>query len=291
MLFKSKLLVALAVLSFLWIDNSWAKSSKNVSKDPLILEPAAYLVKDLDSGRILFSKNPEIKRPVASLTKLMTAYVYLKNKDSAYRSISINPSEDVDVIKHTRTSLKVRAVYDVQELFYLAMVNSNNNATYALSRSIKGLNREDFVREMNFSAKYLKMKNSYFEEPTGLSKKNTSTAKDLMNLVESTFRIEELNQVASVSRVLSLGSEGSSRYFKNTNFLVTTRKQPLLLSKTGYTREAGFNVLFVTEPSSCGNKKYAFVVLGAVNKESRKFFVEQKLRKLNCLVEQRVIRS
>lgn len=282
MLFKTKLLVALFVLSFLWVGGVDAASKKQ-AKAPLIKEPAAFLIKNLDNGVLIDSKNAHTKRSVASLTKLMAAYVFLTHKDKALKYVSINSYEDVDRIKHTRTSLKTEAMYDVQELFYLSMVNSNNNATFALSRSIQGMSREEFVREMNFSAKYLKMKNSFFREPTGLSGENVSTASDLMKLVEKTYLMPEINEVASVPRVVSLGSEGSARHFKNTNFLVTARKQPLLLSKTGYTREAGFNLVFVTDPSACNGRRYAFVVLGAVNKESRKVFVESKLRELNCL--------
>ncbi|MBN9127168.1 MAG: serine hydrolase, partial [Nitrosospira sp.] len=149
----------------------------------LHLRSHAALILDAEHGRILFSKNPDNIVPIASITKLMTAIVVLDAKLPLKEGVVIEQA-DVDVIKNTRSRLRVGTRLSRYDLLRLALMSSENRAAAALGRAYPG-GINAFVEAMNNKAFELGMGNSYFVDSTGLNRKNVSTARDLAKLVEA----------------------------------------------------------------------------------------------------------
>src|SRR5690625_7025410 len=157
--------------------------------------PAANLhsqvayVYDLDQQEALYEKNSDLVRPIASITKVMTAMVVLDAQQDLDELIEITQA-DIDSLKHTRSRLRVGSKLSRAELVHLALLSSENRAASALGRNYPG-GLPAFVRAMNEKARALGMRYTLFVEQTGLYSVNLYTALDiaimLMAEVENTL--------------------------------------------------------------------------------------------------------
>jgi D-alanyl-D-alanine carboxypeptidase/D-alanyl-D-alanine endopeptidase (penicillin-binding protein 7) len=116
-------------------------------------------------------------------------------------------------------------------------MSSDNRAAHALARSYPG-GLENFRLAVRNKAMALQMRRTNIEEPTGLSPNNTSTASDLARLAMAASSYPEIEQITTVSNDL-IDVDGRSTHYHNTNKLVADKNWSILLSKTGFTREAG----------------------------------------------------
>jgi len=202
----------------------------------LALRSASALVLDQNTGATMFGKNAEAVLPIASITKLMTAMVVLDARLPMDESIAIT-EEDVDTLKGTRSRLKVGARFTREELLRLALMASENRAASALSRAYPG-GAGAFLAAMNRKAAELGMRDSRFEDPTGLTRANVSTAQDLVKLVATSYRYPEIREYSTAQRY-EVRINGREQSFRNTNLLVKNGGWQIGLSKTGYISEAG----------------------------------------------------
>jgi serine-type D-Ala-D-Ala endopeptidase (penicillin-binding protein 7) len=145
------------------------------------LKSSAALVIDQAGGRPLFSKNTDSVVPIASITKLMTAMVVIDAGLPLNEKIVITEA-DKDLIKGTRSRLRIGTALTRRELMQLALMASENRAAEALTRVFPG-GTPGFVAAMNQKAMELGMWRSRFVDGTGLSSDNVSTARDLTKLV------------------------------------------------------------------------------------------------------------
>ncbi|WP_157572445.1 serine hydrolase [Nevskia soli] len=203
----------------------------------LSLKSFAVLVVDQDTGEALISKNADVVVPIASLTKLMTALVVLDAHQPMDEILEIG-NDDVDREKHTRSRLVVGTRLSRSDMLLLALMSSENRAAMALSRSYPG-GRTAFIAKMNAKARALGMNSSHFADPAGLSSETTSTARDLMRLVNAA-------DAQPVIRDDSTQTDGTvlvrrhQMTFVNTNRMVrNNRDWDIELQKTGFTNEAG----------------------------------------------------
>lgn len=202
----------------------------------LALYSASALVVDQNSGQALVEKQPDLVVPIASISKLMTAMVVLDAKLDLQDVIAIG-EEDVDGLKGTRSRLPVGTTMTRETAMLLALMSSENRAAHALGRHYPG-GMPAFVQAMNKKAHALGMYNSSFEEPTGLSSNNVSTAHDLARMVAAAARYPEIRQ-ASTTAEAKVELNGRIRDFHNTNALVRSDNWEIGVSKTGYISEAG----------------------------------------------------
>jgi len=191
---------------------------------------------DEESGRILFEKNASDIVPIASLTKLMTAMVVLDSQPDMDQLITIL-DEDVDTIKFSSSRVPVGATFSRRTLLELALMSSDNRAAHALARSFPG-GMPQFRLAVRNKALALQLHRTNIEEPTGLSPNNTSTASDLAKLAMAAAKYPEIEQITTVSGDL-IDVGGQRRQYHNTNRLVSNKNWNILLSKTGFTNEAG----------------------------------------------------
>jgi D-alanyl-D-alanine endopeptidase (penicillin-binding protein 7) len=202
----------------------------------LALQSSAALVLDQTTGAVLFEKNPSAILPIASITKLMTAMVVLDAKPDLTETLAIS-EQDVDILKGTRSRLKVGTHLVREEMLRLALMSSENRAAAALSRNYPG-GREAFISAMNQKAQALGLVDTRFQDPTGLTAANVSSPRDLAKMVDAAHQYPLIREFSTTSEG-EFNIAGRTQQFRNTNTLVKNPTWEIGLSKTGYINEAG----------------------------------------------------
>jgi len=200
------------------------------------LKSASALVVDQETGEILLGKNPESKLPIASLTKLMTAIVTLDAELDPEEPITISKA-DVDRLRGSHSRLQVGTTLTRDDMLHLALMASENRAASAISNAYPG-GKDSCVLAMNLKAQLLGMPGTRFEDGTGLSGRNVSTAQDLAKLVQAAHAYPKIRDyTTSPSYQVKIGRRMVR--FGNTNNLTRSSRWDIGLSKTGYIAEAG----------------------------------------------------
>jgi D-alanyl-D-alanine endopeptidase (penicillin-binding protein 7) len=196
------------------------------------------IVVNQNTGEVIYEKKADARASIASLTKLMTAMVVLDSGMDLNKKITLTKA-DIDRVKRTTSRLPIGAKLSRYELLKAALISSDNRAAFALSRSYPS-GRKGFINAMNVKAIQLGMQNSQFRDPTGLDKRNISTAKDLLKLVRAAYQYSVIRELTTTpSESIKIGNKRNSIGFNNTNPLVRKGLWDIGLSKTGFIREAG----------------------------------------------------
>jgi len=233
------------------------------SSDELSLRSSVAYVIDQDTQEVLFSKNDNAVLPIASITKLMTGLVILEANLSMDESITIT-TEDIDTEKGSSSRLRPGVTLTRGELLQLALMSSENRAAHALGRTYpQGL--PAFVAQMNAKAKQLGMHDTKYAEPTGLSSRNQSSAKDLATLVAVAANDSTMREL-STSEGMDVDVGSRTLKYKSTNRLVTNPNWSIDLQKTGYIAEAGQCLVM---QAKIAGRKLVMVFLDSAGKFSR----------------------
>lgn len=206
----------------------------NVTREEVVTEYASDLV-----------------RPIASVTKLMTALIVVTGSDSLIEKIPYGRS------KRTR-----------EELLYLMMVKSDNLAAESLARSYRG-GRDNFIIQMNLKAYELGMFNTFYDDPSGLSKMNRSTAKDLTLLLCHAHLFNKIVEISSTASYTITEQSKKKKYrtvtINNTNINLLKDYREIEISKTGFTNPAGKCLAMFLNKNG---EKFVIVILGEHNTKS-----------------------
>jgi D-alanyl-D-alanine endopeptidase (penicillin-binding protein 7) len=231
--------------------------------DSLDLKSSVALVIDQDTSEVLFSKNDKAVLPIASLTKLMTGLVLSEARLPMNEIITIS-QDDVDTEKGSSSRLKVGTELSRGELLHLALMSSENRAAHALGRSYPG-GLPVFVGLMNAKARLIGMNDTNYAEPTGLSSKNQSSARDLAKLVKVAYGDPILRELStSPAHQVAVGNR--TLQYNNTNRLVKNPLWDIGLQKTGYITEAGQCLVM---QAKVAGRKLIMVFLDSAGKLSR----------------------
>ncbi len=225
------------------------------------LAARSALVYDTRSSRFLYSKNPEERLPIASLTKLMTAIVVLENLD--LDGIIIVSKESVKVDEEKQT-LYLDERIKVKELFKMMLIESSNDAAYALKlyASSSGI---DLVDLMNKKAIELGMNNSIFHDPAGLNDNALSTSDDLIKLVRYSLKFDELWATLGEKTASVYSIDGKIGHTVNSTNQLLGVIPDIVGGKTGYTEKAlGCMALLVDVSGK--NDKLISIVLGSTER-------------------------
>ncbi|MBL8030589.1 MAG: D-alanyl-D-alanine carboxypeptidase [Candidatus Doudnabacteria bacterium] len=226
-----------------------------------VKESEAYIVIDKKTNEVMLSKNENLLWTPASLTKLMTAMVFLDSKTMLSKKVAMKKEDEVG---GSRLYTKTGVQYKASDLFHASLIASNNNATNALARST-GYSREKFVGLMNKKAAELGAGQTKFFEPTGIDPKNLTTASDFAKIINAAFADPYIGQVVK-KNAYSFTAVNSKTYKHNlvtTNKLLGDGQVGALGGKTGYLEESKYNFATITK-DGFGNE-YIIVVLGAEN--------------------------
>jgi D-alanyl-D-alanine endopeptidase (penicillin-binding protein 7) len=203
-----------------------------------LLKSSGALVLDPATGQTLFAKNADEVTPIASITKVMTAMVVLDAKLALEEPIQIT-SEDIDLLKNTRSRLPIGSHFRRDDLMRLALMASDNRAASALGRNYPG-GLAAFVDAMNAKARVLGMNHTHYVDSSGLSPGNVSSAQDLGKLVAEASKYDLIREYSTTEAVnVTLPDSKRKLAFVNTNRLVGGSDWQIGLSKTGYISEAG----------------------------------------------------
>ena len=211
-----------------------AKEKKSAGR--LAVHSGTALVVDQSGGDALFQKNANAIVPIASITKLMTAMVALDSAPNLQAPITIS-DDDVDYLRGSRSRLNVGSVLTRETALLLALMSSENRAAHALARFYPG-GMSAFLTAMNIKAQALGMRDTRFEDPTGLTSSNVSTAYDLARMVTAAYRYPLIRELSTMSEA-KVEISGRELVYRNTNPLVKNMAWDVGLSKTGYIHEAG----------------------------------------------------
>ena len=235
-------------------------SNFEISQTPILeidAESAISIESNLeDSNKIIFEKAGNIKLPIASLTKLMTAIVVLDNYNL---QDNILVSGDANLQAPMKQDIKQGETLTVENLLRIMIVGSSNKSAYALAEGGRGkIGVKEFIDLMNKKAGSLGLKNTFFADPTGLSSENISTASDLAKLAE--YILINYPEIAEISRIEELYVPEFGK-ISNTDLLLGEVPE-IVCSKTGFTLAAkGCLLVVLNKPGS--NNYLINVVLGA----------------------------
>lgn len=225
-------------------------------------------VLDIDSNTVLWQKNADEQRSIASITKLMTMLVFLEHNKNWDHEITMEASDEVygDVPNILRGE-----TVNVRDAFFTALMDSDNNAVNALVRST-GIEKKDFVNLMNTKAEDLGLKNTHFSDVTGLSDDNVSTAKEILQLAKVALSQPDII-LATEKKVYNFVDKNNKNHkIISTNKLLDSYLN-VLAGKTGFINAAGY--CLVAEIEGEQGQKLIGVVLGSTTHDDR--FVDLKI--------------
>lgn len=243
---------------------------RNWSAPALELDAEAAVAMRTDALRIYYNKNMEVRRPIASLTKLMTAIVVLENYDlNDVIKISKNNVEP----EGSRDDLRFDEKIKVRSLLSIMLINSSNNSALALA----GI-RPDFIFLMNKKAKDLGLNNTHFANPDGVdNEENYSSALDIAKIFSYLIKNHsEILNILKTKNMVVYSDDGKIEHrLENTNELLG-RINEVVAGKTGYTDKAGGSLILLLSGSNFGSKDNIItVILGSPDR----FIESEKLIK------------
>jgi D-alanyl-D-alanine endopeptidase (penicillin-binding protein 7) len=211
---------------------------RQADANKLFLRSSGALVVDESEDVILYGRNVDEQRPIASLTKLMTAIAIIDTGLPLDEQIEITRA-DRDRLKGSKSRLRYGTILSRYDMLYVALAASDNRAAAALARTYPG-GPDALIAAMDAKARDLGMMHTHFADAAGLRAENVSTVRDLVKLAR-TIRQYPLIDAWSVTRRFRVTdhSTGKEITFRNTNRLVHRDSWRISLSKTGYTAEAG----------------------------------------------------
>ncbi len=233
----------------------------------VVTDAPSVLIRDVETGVALMERGDDIERPIASITKLMTALVLLDE----YTWDWSDPATVTrgDLTEGGRWYYRFSDELTMDDLFTVMLVASGNNETLGLVREV-GTTREEFVGKMNAKATELGMRNTAFADPIGLDPRNTSTARDIMILLDEALGREAVSSRVAQRSVATVSGLGNTYDIEGTNQLFGSflNRSPyqVLGGKTGSLDEAGY---CLTTRVARGNHLVDVVVLGASEPDAR----------------------
>ncbi|HEY6361974.1 MAG TPA: serine hydrolase [Vicinamibacterales bacterium] len=223
----------------------------------------AAIVYNPETGEVLWESNSQNTRSIASITKVMTAAVFLENNPDLSQAVVITRP---DVTRASTTYLRAGYKVTTGDLLHLLLIASDNAAARTLAR-VSPHGSDGFITRMNEKADELALDHTYYEDPSGLLAANVSSAYDMARLISYVSKDE---RIASVMRkaeyTASVGR--TSVTVHSTNQLVRNGDVDVLGGKTGFIRNAGYCLATLLRLPQ-GGPQIAVVVLGAKSNAGR----------------------
>ena len=227
-------------------------------KVPRNTEPSVW-VYNATRDRVEYAYNSEQVRPIASVTKIMTAMVALDYDKDLSRTLKLS----------TRVGSNLpRQTYNRWQLLQAMLVRSDNAAAETLAADYPG-GRDAFIAKMNSQAQQWGMKNTRFEDPTGLSPNNISSVDDVANMMETSagyWLIQEVTTRKQIAVETQFKKKIKTVSLNNTNSPLLFEFDNIIVSKTGLTSKAGWCLGLVVEQKK---QQFVIVVLGEPSKQQR----------------------
>lgn len=226
---------------------------------PPEVSAASATLATLDDGQVLYAKEPDTQRPIASLTKIMTGLLTLERSDPA-DVVTVAPDAVVpEAGREGVSTLGVQAGerISVGDLLYALLLQSANDAAVALADHVAG-SEPRFVKMMNARARAIGMRHTRFRSPNGLDDRGFSTARDLVTLTRGAMALPGFASIVATEFHTVPAPEGPARDIQNRNALLWLYPGATGV-KTGFTSRAGYCVVATAERDG---RRLVAVILG-----------------------------
>ena len=215
---------------------------------------------EASTGRVLFAKNPNLKLPPASTTKLVTAMVVLDRADMSDTVTISEAAANVPSLKETK--LKAGETLTIETLLYAALIRSANDAAFALAEVVAGSEKK-FVQLMNRKAVAIGASNTRFINTTGLPGKGQhTTAYDLSKIMRYALKYPVIREIIGKKEAEISTEQGRTIALENTNKLLWS-DNGAVGGKTGYTKAARHCFVYA------GEKEGEMVIVALLGARSR----------------------
>ena len=223
----------------------------------------AAIIYNPETGEVLWENHSKDQRSMASITKVMTALVFLESDTPLSTMVTVQRS---DVAHASTTYLRNGFELPAEDLLNLLLVGSDNAAARALARS-SVIGYDAFIQRMNSKAKELGLESTVYADPSGLLAENLSSAYDLARLIAYAAADE---RVGAIMRKSSFTTHVGKRMItaNSTNQIVRTGDIDVVGGKTGFIGRSGYCLATLLRLPQSG-QQVAFVVLGAKSNASR----------------------
>jgi D-alanyl-D-alanine endopeptidase (penicillin-binding protein 7) len=227
------------------------------------LRAAAAIIYDADTGQVLWEENSHSLRSIASITKVMTAAVFLEDDpDFSTRVTVLN----ADVRQASTTFLRANDKVTVDDLMHLLLIASDNAAARVLAR-VSPHGSAGFIERMNQKAAELGLGSTAYADPSGLLSDNVSSAYDMARLIAIASSDERIASIMQQSEHTVRTPTRTIR-FRSTNHLLGREGLDVMAGKTGFISKAGYCLATLIRAPETGHQ-VAVVVLGARSNAGR----------------------
>ena len=223
----------------------------------------AAIIYNPETGEVLWENHSKDQRSIASITKVMTALVFLESGAPLDQEVTVQRSD----VAHASTTY-IRAGYKLtaEDLLNLLLVGSDNAAARALAR-VSPMGYDGFIESMNNRAKLMGLTSTTYADPSGLLAENVSSAYDLARLIAFAAGDERVGEIMRKSSYTT--NVGKTIISANsTNQIVRSGDIDVVGGKTGFINRSGYCLATLLRLPQSG-QQVAFVVLGAKSNQSR----------------------
>ena len=230
---------------------------------------AAAIIYNPETSQVLWEENSQSQRSIASITKVMTATVFLENNPDLTEPVTIARS---DVFQASTTHLHSNDKVTADDLLHLLLIASDNAAARALAR-ISPYGSDGFIARMNEKAAELGLQSTQYADPSGLLSENVSSAYDMARLITHASQDERISSIMRTNEyTVYLGGKRPIT-FHSTNHLLGRTDVEVRAGKTGFISKAGYCLATVLRLPQSG-QDVAVVVFGARSNAGR--FMESR---------------
>jgi D-alanyl-D-alanine endopeptidase (penicillin-binding protein 7) len=229
---------------------------------------AAAIIYNPETNQILWEENSQTQRSIASITKVMTATVFLENSPDLTEPVTVQRS---DVFQASTTHLHANDKVTTDDLLHLLLIASDNAAARALAR-VSPFGSEGFIRRMNEKADELGLQSTHYADPSGLLSENVSSAYDMARLITHASQDERISSIMRTNEY-TVYSGKRPILFHSTNHLLREGNVDVRAGKTGFITKAGYCLATVLRLQG-SSQDVAVVVFGARSNAGR--FMESR---------------
>jgi D-alanyl-D-alanine endopeptidase (penicillin-binding protein 7) len=229
------------------------------------LRAAAAIIYNPETQQVLWEENSQDKRSIASITKVMTAVVFVESEPDMSEVVTVERS---DTYAASTTHLRANYKVSVHDLLHLMLISSDNAAARALAR-VSPWGPAGFVARMNERAAELGLQSTTYADPSGLDAANVSSAYDMARLIAFAASNERISEIMRKPEyTLPLGKRPITIHSTNRLLKRTDLEDSVLGGKTGFIGQSGYCLATLLKLPSV-NQQVAVVVLGARSNTAR----------------------
>lgn len=221
------------------------------------------IIADLDRGEVLWTRAPDERRSVASLTKMISAMSAKSLHANFSNSVCVSP-EQWPSMRGARSKFETGVCHDGWDFLGAALVKSDNRGAMGLA-AVAGVSHADFLRTMAEVSKELRLSEPEWTDPTGLEDENMATARDMLKAVVAMSALNDLSLVSSAPQ-WQIERKKGPQWLNSTNRTIRDSWETHA-AKTGYTSTAGY--CFATVVTTKSGRRFAISVLGAPGERTR----------------------